>query len=152
MQIWVDADACPKPIREILFRAAERVPIRLTLVANQSLTVPRSRWIEAVRVASGFDVADAHIAERVAAGDLVITQDIPLAAAAVERGAEAIGPRGEHFTTDNVQQRLSLRNLCDELRGAGIQTAGPPALTAADRKAFADALDRWLSRARRPKE
>jgi len=144
-QIWVDADACPKPMREILFRAAERAQIRLTLVANQSLPVPRSRWISTVRVGAGFDVADGYIAQRVAAGDLVITQDIPLAAEVVERGAEALSPRGERFTPDNVRQRLSVRNFLEELRGAGVQTGGPNSLTPADRKSFADALDRWLA-------
>jgi uncharacterized protein len=147
MHIWVDADACPKPIREILFRAAERTAIPLTLVANQPLSIPRSRWIRTVRVAAGFDVADQHIAERVTAVDLVITQDIPLAAAVVRKGAVALSPRGERFTEDNVGQRLSMRNFMDELRGAGIQTGGPAAPGPAERKAFADALDHWLSRA-----
>ena len=146
MQIWIDADACPKVIKEILFRAAERVQVPLILVANQTVQVPRSRWIRTVRVAAGFDVADQYIAERVQPGDLVVTTDIPLAAVAVERGGEALSPRGERYTTENIRERLAMRNFMEELRGAGVQTGGPAALDQTDRKAFADALDRLLSK------
>ena len=146
MQIWIDADACPNVIKEILFRAAERVQVPLVLVANQTVQVPRSRWIRTVRVAPGFDVADHYIAERVQPGDLVVTADIPLAATVVEKRGEALNPRGERYTTENIRERLAMRNFMEELRGAGVQTGGPAALDQADRKAFADALDRLLSR------
>jgi len=149
LQIWIDADACPKVIKEILFRAAERVQIPLVLVANQPMQVPRSRWLRTVRVAAGFDVADHYIAERVQPGDLVVTADIPLAATVVEKGGEALNPRGERYTTENIRERLAMRNFMEELRGAGLQTGGPAALDQADRKAFADALDRLLSRMQR---
>jgi len=149
LQIWIDADACPKVIKEILFRAAERVQVPLLLVANQTVQVPRSRWIRTVRVAAGFDVADHYIAERVQPGDLVVTADIPLAAAVVDKGGEALNPRGERYTTENIRERLAMRNFMEELRGAGVQTGGPAALDQADRKAFADALDRLLSRMKR---
>lgn len=149
MHIWIDADACPRAIKEILFRAAQRVQVPLVLVANRAVQVPRSRWIETVRVAAGFDVADQYIAARVQPGDLVVTADIPLAAAVVEQGGEALNPRGERYTTENVRERLAMRNFMEELRGAGVQTGGPAALDQADRKAFADALDRLLSAMRR---
>jgi len=148
LQIWIDADACPKVIKEILFRAAERVQVPLILVANQVVQVPRSRWIRTVRVTAGFDVADHYIAERVQPGDLVVTADIPLAAAVVENGGEALNPRGERYTTENIRERLAMRNFMEELRGAGVQTGGPATLDQADRKAFADSLDRLLSRIR----
>lgn len=146
MQIWIDADACPNVVKEILFRAAERVQLPLVLVANQTVQVPRSRWIRTVRVATGFDMADHYIAERVQPGDLVVTADIPLAAVVVEKGGEALNPRGERYTTENIRERLAMRNFMEELRSAGVQTGGPAALDQADRKAFADALDRLLSR------
>ena len=149
MAIWVDADACPRVIRDILFRAAERCQTTLTLVANQAIEVPRSRHVRMVQVARGFDVADDEIAGRIRAGDLVVTADIPLAAQAIERGAEAISPRGERFTPDNIRERLTMRDLMDTLRGSGLATGGPPPLSASDRQAFANALDRYLSRAGR---
>ncbi len=144
-RIWVDADACPGVIKEILFRAAERVRIPLTLVANQWLRTPPSRCITAIQVPPGLDVADNVIVERMAAGDLVITQDIPLAALVLEKGGVALNPRGELYTPDNMAERLSMRNFMEELRGAGIQTGGPPPLDARDRQRFAAALDRWLA-------
>jgi uncharacterized protein YaiI (UPF0178 family) len=147
-RIWVDADACPVVVRDILFRAAERARVPLTLVANQWLRTPPSRYIRAQQVQGGYDVADDAIAERAAPGDLVVTQDIPLAARVLERGAEAVNPRGERFTTDNIAQRLSMRNFMEELRGAGVQTGGPAAFHARDRQAFANALDGWLARRR----
>ncbi|WP_149193032.1 YaiI/YqxD family protein [Luteimonas suaedae] len=147
-QIWVDADACPGPIKEILFRAAERTQVPLTLVANQWLRTPGSRLIRALQVQGGFDAADDAIAERAAPGDLVITQDIPLAARVLANGAEAVNPRGERFTQDNIAERLSVRSFMEELRGAGVQTGGPTAFSARDRQAFAKQLDGWIARRR----
>ena len=144
-RIWVDADACPGVIRDILFRAAERVGIELTLVANQWIRTPPSRWLRSIQVPQGLDVADSAIVERVAAGDLVVTQDIPLAARELANGAQAINPRGDRLTPDNIAERLSMRNFMDELRGAGVQTGGPAAFNARDRQAFANQLDRWLA-------
>jgi uncharacterized protein YaiI (UPF0178 family) len=146
MQIWVDADACPVVIKEIIFRAAERLQISTTLVANQMLRTPPSRFIRAIQVPSGFDVADAHIVEQLAAGDLVITADIPLASLVIERGAHALNPRGELYTTANIQEILSMRNFMDELRGAGVETGGPAAFSLADRQSFANQLDRFLAK------
>lgn len=148
-RIWVDADACPGPIRDILFRAAERARVEVTLVANQWLKTPGSRFIRALQVQGGFDAADDLIAERAATGDLVVTQDIPLASRVIEKGAHAVNPRGERFTADNIAERLSVRDFMEELRGAGVQTGGPAAFHARDRQAFAKELDTWL--ARRPK-
>jgi len=145
MHILVDADACPAVIKEILFRAAERKHIPLTLVANQPLRTPPSRYIRAMQVESGFDVADRRIVDMVEHGDLVISADIPLAAAAIEKGGHVLTPRGEWYTLDNIRQRLSMRNFMEELRGAGVATGGPPPLSQSDRKAFADALDRFLA-------
>lgn len=149
MHIWVDADACPNVIKDILFRAAERAQVPTTLVANQYLRTPPSRFIEAIQVPGGFDVADAAIVERVQAGDLVVTQDIPLAALAIDKGALALNPRGELYTRDTIAQRLSMRNFMDELRGAGVDTGGPAAFHQRDRQNFANALDRWLAGRRR---
>jgi uncharacterized protein YaiI (UPF0178 family) len=146
MQIWVDADACPVVIKEILFKAAERTAVNLTLVANQAVRVPPSRHIRAVQVAPGFDVADNEIVKRASAGDLVITADIPLAAEVIEKGGYALSPRGELFTRDNVRSRLNIRDFMDTLRASGIDTGGPPALSQRDRKAFADNLDRLLTK------
>jgi uncharacterized protein YaiI (UPF0178 family) len=144
-QVWVDADACPGVIRDILFRAAERAQVQVTLVANQWLRTPPSRFIRALQVPGGFDVADSAIVDRVQPGDLVVTQDIPLAARVLEKGAIALNPRGERYTPDNMAERLSMRNFMEELRGAGVQTGGPTAFHARDRQAFASQLDRWLS-------
>ena len=149
MQIWVDADACPGVIKDILFRAAERTGVAITLVANHPLRVPRSPNVRFMQASAGFNAADERIVAELAPGDLVITADVPLAAAAIERGALALNPRGELYTSENVRERLSMRNFMDELRGSGVQTGGPTALSARDRQAFAAELDRWLaSRAR----
>lgn len=150
-QIWVDADACPAAIKEVLFRAAEREQVSVTLVANQWLRTPPSRFVRAIQVPGGFDVADNEIVERVAADDLVVTQDIPLAAAVIAKGALAMHPRGELYTADTIAQRLGMRNFMDELRGAGIDTGGPAAFHARDKQAFANQLDRWLTRRRQAK-
>ncbi|GAB4174611.1 MAG: YaiI/YqxD family protein [Geothermobacteraceae bacterium] len=146
MRIWVDADACPRSVKEILYRAATRTGTQLILVANQPLKVPPSPHIRAVRVAAGMDVADAHIAANVAAGDLVITGDIPLAATILRRQAHVLDPRGTRINEDNIHERLSMRNLLDELRGSGIETGGPAPLTRADRQTFASRLDQFLAR------
>lgn len=146
MDIWVDADACPNVIKEIIFRAAGRTKISVTLVANQPLRVPSSTYIRALQVASGFDAADKRIVELMHADDLVITADIPLAAAAIEKGGVALSPRGELFTHENIRERLSMRNFMDELRGSGVNTGGPPALTARDRQEFAKKFDALLAR------
>ena len=146
MRIWVDADACPVVIKTILFRAAERARILVTLVANSPLRVPPSNFIETLLVPGGMDVADERIVELVTAGDLVITADIPLAAAVLEAGGHALNPRGERYDADNIQQKLRTRAYMEELRGSGVFGGGPPPLTNADRKTFADQLDRILSR------
>ena len=146
MQIWVDADACPGVIKEIIYRAAERKQIKTTLVANQMLRTPPSKFIRAIQVASGFDVADAHIVDQLNAGDLVVTADIPLAAQVIERGAHAINPRGELYTTATIRERLNMRDFMEGLRAAGIETGGPAAFSQADRQAFANQLDRFLAK------
>ncbi len=146
MRIWVDADACPKAIKEILYRAADRTKVELVLVANRPIRTPRSPRVRLLVVSRGFDVADKRIVEEMRAGDLVITGDIPLAAAVVEKGGLALGPRGEEYTEDNVQERLAMRNLLDHLRGTGMEIGGPDALGKGDRQAFANALDRILAR------
>lgn len=146
MRIWVDADACPLVIKEILFRAAERMRVPLTLVANQPLRIPPSPWIQAVQVPAGFDVADDRIAQQVQAGDLVVTADIPLAAAVLQKGGRALNPRGELYTPENIRERLDMRNFLDELRGSGVNTGGPASFSQGDRQAFANQLDRLLTR------
>jgi len=146
MKIWVDADACPAVIKKILFKAAERTRIQLTLVANQTMFVPRLPWIKMLQVSSGFDVADNEILKRVGAGDLVITSDIPLAAQVLEKGGDALNPRGEMYSPDNIRERLNMRNFKDTLRASGIDTGGPPALNQKNRNAFASQLDRLLSK------
>jgi uncharacterized protein YaiI (UPF0178 family) len=150
MHIWVDADACPVAVRNILFRAAERLKIPTTLVANQLVRVPPSAHIRAVQVAAGFDVADKHIAERVAAHDLVITGDIPLAAEVIERGAVALSSRGMLYTRENIREALSLRDFMAHMRDSGQMTGGPAALGQADVQAFARQLDTYLARHARP--
>ena len=149
MQIWVDADACPAVIKDILFRVAERIQSPLTLVANRLLRVPPSPYIKAIQVPGGFDVADAEIARRCAPGDLVITADIPLAAQVIEKGGHALNPRGEFYSHENIREVLNLRDFMDGLRGSGVQAGGPPALSQADRQAFANQLDRFLAKQRR---
>ena len=144
--IWVDADACPKVIKDILFRAADRVQLPLTLVANQHVSVPPSKWIKSIQVSSGFDVADNEIVLRCNTGDLVITADIPLASEVIDKGALALNPRGELYTKANIKARLTMRDFMETMRSSGIQTGGPPPLSNADKKAFADQLDRWLAK------
>lgn len=145
MQIWVDADACPGVIKEILFRAAERAKVPLTLVANQFLRTPPSRYIRAMQVPAGFDVADNQIARQLEKGDLVITADIPLAAEVIEKGGHALNPRGEFYTPDTIRERLNLRDFMDTLRSSGVATGGPSVISQGDRKAFASQLDRFLA-------
>ncbi len=144
--IWVDADACPKPVKEILYRAATRVPIALVLVANAPLSTPPSAYIRTVQVPAGFDVADNYIVQQVTAGDVVVTSDIPLAAEVVALGAYVISPRGERFTENNIQQRLTLRNFMEEMRSSGEHTGGPKAYSMTDRQTFANTLDRILAK------
>lgn len=150
MQIWVDADACPGVIKEILFRAAERSQTPLTLVSNHVIRVPGSRFITALQVSQGFDVADDEIVQRVQPGDLVITGDIPLAAEVIAKHAHALNPRGELYTKDNIRGRLNMRDFLDTMRSSGIQTGGPAALSQADRQVFANHLDKWLAQQRKP--
>lgn len=146
ISIWVDADACPKVIREILFRAAMRVECPLTLVANHMLEVPKSPLINCRQVPQGFDVADNYIVREVEAQDLVITADIPLAAEVIEKGAGVISPRGEEFTRNNIRQRLNMRDFMETMRSSGEVRGGPPALGDRDKQAFANALDRYLAK------
>ena len=146
MQIWVDADACPGVIKEILYRVAQRLELQVTLVANQLLRVPASRFIRSVQVPSGFDVADAEIVRLLAPGDLVVTGDIPLAADVLAKGGFALNPRGEFYTEDNIAQQLTMRKFMDELRGSGVDTGGPAPFGQADRQNFANQLDRHLAR------
>jgi uncharacterized protein YaiI (UPF0178 family) len=146
MKIWVDADACPGVIKDILFRAAERTGVQVTLVANHAIPVPRSRYISFLQVTSGFDVADNEIVKRLDAGDLVVTSDIPLAADVIEKGGYALNPRGELYTANNIKARLNMRDFMDTLRASGIDTGGPSALSQSDRKAFANHLDKFLTK------
>jgi uncharacterized protein YaiI (UPF0178 family) len=145
MKIWVDADACPVAIKEILFRAAERTGLQMTLVANRKVNIPSSPNIKFILVASGFDVADNEIVKRLNAGDLVITADIPLAAEVIEKGGIGLNPRGEPYSTDNIKARLSMRNFMESLRSTGVDTGGPPALNQNDRQIFANQLDKILT-------
>jgi hypothetical protein len=145
MTIWVDADACPRVIKEILFRAAERIAMRVTLVANRLLYTPPSRYISALQVADGFDVADSEIVRRVESGDLVITADIPLAAEVIAKGGHALDPRGEMHSADTIQARLTMRDFMDTLRASGVDTGGPAALSQRDRQLFAKHLDFYLT-------
>lgn len=146
MHIWVDADACPAVIKDILFRAAQRWQVPLTLVANQALYTPPSPLIRAVQVPRGFDVADAHIVERAEKGDLVITGDIPLAAQVLEKGALALNPRGERYSPETIRERLAMRDMMEELRASGVDTGGPSSFSQSDRKAFANQFDTLLAR------
>ena len=148
MHIWVDADACPAPIKEILYRAADRVKVQVVLVANRPLRTPPSPWIRSIQVARGLDVADDHIASAMVPGDLVVTADIPLAAVVVERGGYALNPRGEFYSLDNVRELLDMRNFMEGLRASGIETGGPAAFSQADRQSFANQLDRFIMRSR----
>lgn len=144
MPIWVDADACPKVIKEVLYRAADRAQMSVTLVANQPLSVPPSRFISTLQVPAGFDVADNEIVRRAEAGDLVITADIPLAAEVMEKGAIALNPRGERYSEATIRERLTMRDFMDTLRASGVQTGGPATLNQRDRQQFANELDKWL--------
>ena len=146
MNIWVDADACPAVVKDILYRAAERARVPLTLVANKPLRTPPSPFIRTLQVPRGFDVADNEIARRVEPGDLVVTADIPLAAEVIERGGHALDPRGELFSPETIRERLTMRDFMDELRASGVQTGGPPPLAHGDRQRFANQLDRLLAR------
>ena len=146
MKIWVDADACPVVIKDILFKAAMRTGVELTLVANKPMRIPPSLCIKLIQVTSGFDVADNEIVKRLSVGDLVITSDIPLAAEVIEKGGYALNPRGELYSAENVRVRLNMRDFMDTLRGSGIDTAGPPPLSQSDRKSFANHLDKILTR------
>ena len=149
MEIWVDADACPVVIKEILFRAAERTKTKVTFVANQNIKTPPSKLIASLRVMPGFDIADNEIVKRVNDGDLVITSDIPLADEVLAKGGHALSPRGELFTKENIKSKLNIRDFMDTLRSSGVQTGGPASLSQSDRKAFADHLDKWLLNKRR---
>jgi uncharacterized protein YaiI (UPF0178 family) len=146
MQIWVDADACPAVIKDILFRVADRLQLTVTLVANKLLRTPPSRFVKAIQVPAGFDAADREIVLLAQAGDLVITADIPLAAEILKKGAHALNPRGEMYTNDNIQQHLTMRTFMETLRGSGVDTGGPPSFSQSDRHLFAKQLDRHLAR------
>ena len=149
MRVWVDADACPVVIKDILFRAAQRTKITTTLVANQFLRTPASPYIKTITVPSGFDVADSKIVEECEIGDLVITADIPLAALVVAKGAHALNPRGELYTEANIKERLAMRNLMDELRGNGLEIGGPATFNHNDRQVFAAALDGFIAKSQK---
>ncbi|MNR90431.1 hypothetical protein D3C72_214150 [compost metagenome] len=148
MQIWVDADACPNVIKEVLFRVADRLEVQVTLVANKLLRTPPSRFIKAIQVPAGFDVADNEIVRLLQAGDLVITGDIPLAADVLEKGGLPLNPRGEFYTKDNIEQQLTMRAFMDDLRSSGVDTGGPAAFSQSDTRAFANQLDRYLAKVR----
>lgn len=148
MEIWVDADACPVAIREILFRAAMRTETKVTLIANQLINTPRSRFIVSIQVPKGFDVADNEIVRRSRKGDLVVTNDIPLADEVVSKGCLALSPRGELFTPENIRARLNVRDFMETMRSSGIQTAGPAALNSNDKREFGNQLDKWLVKTR----
>ena len=149
MNIFVDADACPAAIKEIVFRAAQRARIHVTLVANQPIRIPASEFLHFTQVGPGFNAADEKIVALVSTNDLVISADVPLAAAVVEKGAHCVTPRGERFTADNIRERLSIRNFMDELRSGGVNTGGPAALSARDKQAFANQLDAFIAKAQR---
>lgn len=151
MKIWVDADACPVVIKEILFRAAERVQVSVTLVANQAVRIPPSRFVRMLQVGAGFDVADREIVDRVAPGDLVVTADIPLTAEVIAKGGHALNPRGEMYDAETIRSRLDMRNFMETLRASGVDTGGPAALHPRDRQAFANQLDRFLRQHLTPK-
>jgi len=146
MNIWIDADACPNIIKDILFRAAERAQIETVLVANQPMRLPPSKFIRFVQVEAGLDVADKRIVELMQAGDLVVTADIPLASSVIDKNGVALNPRGELYTKDNIRERLSMRNFMEELRNNGVMTGGPPVLTAKDKQLFANKLDAWIAK------
>ncbi|HIF9255495.1 TPA: YaiI/YqxD family protein [Photobacterium damselae] len=146
MKIWVDADACPNVVKEILFRVANRVGVQVTLVANQFIRVPASAYIRSIQVEAGFDVADNYIVQQVEAGDLVITADIPLADEVITKNGHALNPRGEMYTKETIKQRLQMRDFMETLRSSGIQTGGPAPLSQADRQNFANKLDSFIAK------
>ncbi|HKL48883.1 MAG TPA: YaiI/YqxD family protein [Desulfuromonadales bacterium] len=146
MQIWIDADACPRAIKDILYRAAVRRKVSLTLVANKAMQTPPSPYIQSIKVSAGFDVADQYIVDQLEPDDLVITADIPLAADVLAKGGYVLDPRGERLTEENIGERLAIRDALDELRGVGVDTGGPATFNASDRQAFANQLDRFLTR------
>jgi len=150
MKLWVDADACPREVKDVIFRAAERLQIACVLVSNSDLRLPRSSFVSSVRVGAGLDVADKYIVEHAEPGDLAVTADIPLAAALVKKGVRALDPRGELYDEDNVHERLAMRDLMKELRDGGMALGGPKSFDSRDKQQFANALDRELSRLRRP--
>ncbi|SIN94335.1 hypothetical protein SAMN05443662_1069 [Sulfurivirga caldicuralii] len=145
-RIWVDADACPVPVREMILRACQRTQCPVTFVANHPLPLPQRSWVSFQQVPAGFDVADGVIAHQVSTNDLVVTQDIPLAAIVVEKGALSVSPRGERYDAQSVRQRLSMRNFMEELRNSGVQTGGKATFSERDRRQFAQVLDSWLQR------
>ncbi len=147
MHVWVDVDACPSEIKELLYRAAMRRKVKATLVANQQMRTPKSEYIDSIVVQAGMDVADHRIVALLEPGDLVVTADIPLAADVVARGGQALNPRGELYTDSNIGERLAVRNMLDDLRAGGQITGGPPNFNAKDKQAFANQLDRWLTKA-----
>ncbi|MGC0825951.1 YaiI/YqxD family protein [Pantoea agglomerans] len=149
MFIWVDADACPNVIKEVLYRAADRTATTITFVANQFLRVPPSPYLRTLQVPAGFDVADNEIVRRCQPGDLVITADIPLAAEVIEKGAAALNPRGERYSPATIRERLMMRDFMDTLRSSGVQTGGPAAMSPRDRQQFANELDSWLTQQKR---
>ncbi|MCH9269161.1 YaiI/YqxD family protein [Pantoea ananatis] len=149
MSIWVDSDACPNVIKDVLYRAADRTQTMVTFVANQFLRVPPSPWLRTLQVPAGFDVADNEIVKRVQAGDLVITADIPLAAEVIEKGASALNPRGERYSPATIRERLTMRDFMDTMRASGVQTGGPAAMSPRDRQQFANELDSWLRQRQR---
>ncbi|WP_273759023.1 YaiI/YqxD family protein [Pantoea ananatis] len=149
MSIWVDADACPNVIKDVLYRAADRTQTMVTFVANQFLRLPPSPWLRTLQVPAGFDVADNEIVKRVQAGDLVITADIPLAAEVIEKGASALNPRGERYSPATIRERLTMRDFMDTMRASGVQTGGPAAMSPRDRQQFANELDSWLRQRQR---
>ena len=152
MKIWVDADACPVVIKEILFRAATRARIEVVLVANQFISLPKSDYLKFIQVTAGFDVADNEIVRRAVAGDIVITSDIPLAAEVIDKKALALNPRGELYTRHNIRTRLNMRDFMDTMRGSGIQSGGPPPFSQKDRQNFANQLDGLLSRRKKAQQ
>lgn len=147
-KIWVDADACPNPVKEMLFRAAERKSVHIILVANQMIKIPISPFIKMIRVSSGFDEADNYIVEQLHQGDLVITADIPLASDAIDKGALAINPRGNVYTPENIKQTVTMRDFMEEMRSSGVHTQGPNTFSQTDKHAFAQSLDKWLVKQR----
>ncbi|WP_318437086.1 YaiI/YqxD family protein [Photobacterium leiognathi] len=150
MKIWVDADACPNVVKEILFRAADRTKVNVTLVANQYIRVPPSPFIRSTQVEQGFDVADNYIVQQAEAGDLIITADIPLADEVITKGAHALNPRGEMYTKDTIKQRLQMRDFMETMRSSGVQTGGPAPFSQADRQNFANKLDAFLAKNHKP--